>query len=89
MIQVLSSDEPGIGPLLTAHPGIAKVSFTGSTQTGKLIAAACAKTLKRVTLELGGNDAVIVRADADIAKVVPKVSDRQRPPSRQRTTRRN
>ncbi|CAN8100959.1 unnamed protein product [Discula destructiva] len=72
VIQVLSGDE-SLGPLLTAHPGIAKVSFTGSTNTGKLVAAACVKTLKRFTLELGGNDAVVVCADANLASAVPKI----------------
>ncbi|KAG8163674.1 hypothetical protein KVR01_006971 [Diaporthe batatas] len=73
VIQVLSGDE-SLGPLLTLHPGINKVSFTGSTATGKKVAEACAKTVKRLTLELGGNDAAIVCDDADLAKVVPKVS---------------
>lgn len=59
--------------LLTHNSGINKVSFTGSTATGKKVAEACAKTVKRLTLELGGNDAAIVCDDADLAKVVPKV----------------
>lgn len=59
--------------LLTRKSGINKVSFTGSTATGKKVAEACAKTVKRLTLELGGNDAAIVCDDADLAKVVPKV----------------
>ena len=49
------SDE--LGPMITAHPGIAKISFTGTIPTGKRIIEACAKTMKRVTLELSGNDA--------------------------------
>jgi acyl-CoA reductase-like NAD-dependent aldehyde dehydrogenase len=59
--------------MLTAHAGVDKVSFTGSTETGKKIMAACAATLKRVTLELGGNDAAIVCEDVDIATVAGKV----------------
>lgn len=59
--------------LLTYQSGINKISFTGSTATGKKVAEACAKTVKRLTLELGGNDAAIVCDDADLAKVVPKV----------------
>jgi aldehyde dehydrogenase (NAD+) len=55
-----------VGAAMTTHAGIAKISFTGSTATGKLIAAAAAPTLKRLTLELGGNDAAIVLPDADI-----------------------
>ncbi|MCE7796251.1 aldehyde dehydrogenase family protein [Sphingobium sufflavum] len=55
-----------VGAAMTTHPGIAKISFTGSTATGRVIAAAAAPTLKRLTLELGGNDAAIVLPDADI-----------------------
>ncbi|KAK8062574.1 hypothetical protein PG997_014671 [Apiospora hydei] len=53
VLQVLSGGED-LGPMLTAHPGVAKISFTGSVATGKKVMAACAATLKRVTLELGG-----------------------------------
>lgn len=59
---------------LTTHPGIAKISFTGSIATGKKIMAACASTLKRVTLELGGNDASIILPDVDIEKTAPEVA---------------
>lgn len=59
--------------MFTEHPGIAKISFTGSTATGKKIMAACSKTLKRVTLELGGNDASIVREDVDIEATAPQL----------------
>ena len=52
---------------------MAKISFTGSIRTGKIIQAAAASTLKRVTLELGGNDAAIVLDDADPAKVAPQI----------------
>ncbi|WP_375398733.1 aldehyde dehydrogenase family protein [uncultured Sphingomonas sp.] len=54
-----------IGPLLTGHPDIAKIVFTGSTATGRTVMGSAAATLKRVTLELGGNDAGIVLPDAD------------------------
>jgi acyl-CoA reductase-like NAD-dependent aldehyde dehydrogenase len=73
VFQVLSGDD-GLGPMLTTHPGVAKVSFTGSVATGKKVAAACASTLTRVSLELGGNDAAIVCQDADLATAIPKVS---------------
>lgn len=73
VLQALSGAD-SLGPLLTLHPGIDKISFTGSTATGRRVAKTCGETLKRVTLELGGNDAAIVCEDADIAKVVPKVS---------------
>ena len=52
---------------------IRKVSFTGSVATGKAIMAASANDVKRVTLELGGNDPAIIRADVDIAQVAPEV----------------
>lgn len=54
-----------IGPLLTGHPDVAKIVFTGSTTTGRKVMGSAAATLKRVTLELGGNDAGIVLPDAD------------------------
>ncbi len=58
-----------LGPLMTAHPGVDKVSFTGSTATGKKVMENAAGDLKRLTLELGGNDASIVLPDVD-AKTV-------------------
>lgn len=72
VVQALSGDD-SLGPMITEHPGIGKISFTGSSLTGKRVMASCAKTLKRVTLELGGNDPAIVCDDVDIDAVVPKV----------------
>lgn len=63
------ADDNDIGPLLTSHPDVQKVSFTGSTATGRKIMASAAPTLKRLTLELGGNDAAIVLDDVDVDKV--------------------
>lgn len=60
-----------LGAQMTEHPDIAKISFTGSTATGKKVMASGAGTLKRVTLELGGNDAAIVLADADWEPIIP------------------
>jgi acyl-CoA reductase-like NAD-dependent aldehyde dehydrogenase len=54
-----------IGAAMSAHPGIGKIAFTGSVRTGKKVMASAAETLKRLTLELGGNDAGIVLPDAD------------------------
>lgn len=54
-----------LGPQMTAHPDIAKISFTGSTETGKHVIRSAAGTVKRLTLEMGGNDAAIVLPDAD------------------------
>jgi acyl-CoA reductase-like NAD-dependent aldehyde dehydrogenase len=58
-----------LGPWMTAHPGIDKISFTGSTATGKRVLESAAASLKRVTLELGGNDAAIVLGDVDVKAV--------------------
>jgi acyl-CoA reductase-like NAD-dependent aldehyde dehydrogenase len=58
-----------LGPWMTEHPGIDKISFTGSTETGRRVLRSAASTLKRVTLELGGNDAAIVFPDVDIDAV--------------------
>lgn len=73
VVQVLSGDD-NLGPWITEHPGIDKIAFTGSIATGKLVAASCAKTLKRCVLELGGNDAAIVCADVDIDACLPKIA---------------
>ena len=54
-----------LGPWMTAHEGIDKISFTGSIATGKKVMASASSNLKRFTLELGGNDAAIVLEDAD------------------------
>ena len=62
-----------LGAWMTAHPGIDKISFTGSVPTGKQVMASCAGTLKRFTLELGGNDAAIVLDDVDPHAVAPKL----------------
>ncbi|HET9160352.1 MAG TPA: aldehyde dehydrogenase family protein, partial [Caulobacteraceae bacterium] len=62
---------PGpIGEVLTGDPRIAKFTFTGSTQVGKMLAARCMATVKRVSLELGGNAPFIVFDDADIDAAV-------------------
>jgi acyl-CoA reductase-like NAD-dependent aldehyde dehydrogenase len=62
-----------VGAALVEHGDVAKISFTGSTATGRLIAAAAAPGLKRLTLELGGNDAAIVLDDADLEAVAGAV----------------
>ncbi|KAJ6118409.1 hypothetical protein N7471_013876 [Penicillium samsonianum] len=73
VMQVLSGGDD-LGPMITEHPGINKISFTGSIATGRRVMASCAKTLKRVTLELGGNDPAIICDDIDIDAVIPKVA---------------
>ncbi|CAI7576697.1 unnamed protein product [Penicillium pancosmium] len=72
VVQVLSGDD-ALGPMITEHAGIDKISFTGSIATGKRVMASCAKTLKRVTLELGGNDPCILCEDVDIDAIIPKI----------------
>jgi acyl-CoA reductase-like NAD-dependent aldehyde dehydrogenase len=62
-----------LGAWMTAHPVPRKISFTGSVATGKRVAAAAAPDLKRVTLELGGNDPAILLDDVDPDAVVDKV----------------
>jgi acyl-CoA reductase-like NAD-dependent aldehyde dehydrogenase len=66
-------DQNDLGDALTSHPDVAKVAFTGSTVTGKKVMASVAGTLKRLTLELGGNDAAIVLDDVDPKTVAPKL----------------
>ncbi|GMN14752.1 aldehyde dehydrogenase family protein [Altererythrobacter sp. MTPC7] len=65
--------EDSLGPLITEHPDIDKITFTGSTATGKKIMEGAAGDLKRITLELGGNDASIVMPDADVEKVAEQL----------------
>ncbi|HVQ52144.1 MAG TPA: aldehyde dehydrogenase [Mycobacterium sp.] len=66
VVNVVPGDRAA-GSYLVAHPGVDKVSFTGSTAAGRQVAIACAEGLKQVTLELGGKSAAIVLADADPA----------------------
>ena len=60
-----------VGEFLVTHPGIDKVSFTGSTAAGRRVAALCGERLRRVTLELGGKSAAIVCDDADLNATIP------------------
>ena len=62
-----------LGAWITAHPGIAKISFTGSTATGRKIMESASGNLKRVTLELGGNDPAIVLPDVDPKTLAPEL----------------
>jgi acyl-CoA reductase-like NAD-dependent aldehyde dehydrogenase len=62
-----------LGEALVAHPGVAKVSFTGSTAVGREIGAVAGRLLKRVSLELGGKTAAVIGADADVARAAAAV----------------
>jgi acyl-CoA reductase-like NAD-dependent aldehyde dehydrogenase len=66
-------DDGDLGDALTSHPGIAKIGFTGSTATGKKVMASAAGTLKRLTLELGGNDPALVLDDVDPIEAARRV----------------
>jgi acyl-CoA reductase-like NAD-dependent aldehyde dehydrogenase len=65
--------DAAVGAQLVSHPGVDKVSFTGSTAAGRAVAAACAPNLTKVSLELGGKSAAIVLDDADPATVAAGV----------------
>src|ERR1700733_4525010 len=66
-------DQNDLGGFLTQHPDVAKVAFTGSTATGRKVMASVANTIKRLTLELGGNDAAIVLDDVNVKEVAAKI----------------
>ncbi|UVJ41866.1 NAD-dependent succinate-semialdehyde dehydrogenase [Pseudomonas sp. LS1212] len=70
IFNVITGDAVAIGGELTASPVVRKLSFTGSTAIGKLLMAQCAPTLKKVSLELGGNAPFIVFDDADLERAV-------------------
>jgi acyl-CoA reductase-like NAD-dependent aldehyde dehydrogenase len=70
VLNVVPGPGAEVGEAIAAHPGIDKVAFTGETSTGRRIAEAAAKTLKRVSLELGGKSPNIVFADADLEAAV-------------------
>ncbi|CAM3997612.1 NAD-dependent succinate-semialdehyde dehydrogenase [Pseudomonas wadenswilerensis] len=70
VFNVVTGDAPAIGAQFTGHPSVRKLSFTGSTPIGRLLMGQCAETIKKVSLELGGNAPFIVFADADIDAAV-------------------
>ena len=71
VLNIVASGNPvPIGEVFTTHPLVRKLSFTGSTRVGKLLMAQCAGTVKKVSLELGGNAAFIVFDDADLDAAV-------------------
>jgi len=70
VLNVITGDARAIGGELTANPAVRKVTFTGSTAVGKKLMAQCAGTVKRLTMELGGNAPFIVFEDADLDAAV-------------------
>ncbi|MBD0863459.1 aldehyde dehydrogenase [Gordonia sp. zg691] len=74
VVNVVMGGGEAVGSAIAAHPGIDKVSFTGSTAVGKSIVHAATGNLKKLTLELGGKSPVIVLADAEVDKVIPAVA---------------
>lgn len=73
LINVLNGRGDVVGSEITRHPDISKISFTGSTIVGKIIAKGAVDTMKRVTLELGGKSPSIILPDADLATAIPFV----------------
>ena len=72
VLSIVTADR-STSELLAGHPGVDKISFTGSTRAGKQVAALCGERLKRVSLELGGKSAAIILPDADLDTVMPVV----------------
>ncbi|HKU68397.1 MAG TPA: aldehyde dehydrogenase family protein [Candidatus Baltobacteraceae bacterium] len=70
VLNVLTGSTTDLGQAIVEHPGIDKIAFTGSTATGKRVAATAAQTVKRVTLELGGKSPSIVFDDAGVEQAV-------------------
>ena len=70
VLQIVTGDPAKIGGALCESPVVRKLSFTGSTQVGRLLMAQCAPTIKKLSLELGGNAPLIVFDDADIGRAV-------------------
>ncbi|PTY02965.1 succinate-semialdehyde dehydrogenase (NADP(+)) [Verrucomicrobia bacterium LW23] len=70
VLQIITGDAPRLGKVLTDSPRVRKLSFTGSTAVGRKLMAQCAPTLKRLSLELGGNAPFIVFDDADVDAAV-------------------
>ncbi len=73
VLNIITGEPEVVGGVLTASPVVRKLSFTGSTEVGRLLLAQCAGTVKKVSLELGGNAPFIIFADADLDRAVAGV----------------
>lgn len=71
VVNIVTTQDNSVAEILTTHREVDHVTFTGSTQTGRLIMRNGAETIKKVSLELGGKSAAIVLDDADLASVIP------------------
>ena len=72
VLNVVSGGD-ALGPWMSGHEGIDKIAFTGSTATGRRVMESAARRLKRITLELGGNDPAIVLPDVDVEEIAPQL----------------
>jgi succinate-semialdehyde dehydrogenase / glutarate-semialdehyde dehydrogenase len=71
VFNVVTGDAPAIGEAMLSDPRVRKISFTGSTEVGRLLMRGSAEHIKRLSLELGGNAPVILFADCDLDKTIP------------------
>ena len=74
VVNIVTGAGPIAGAALAGHPDVDKISFTGSTQTGREIISAARGNLKRLTLELGGKSPVVIFGDADLAEAIPSAA---------------
>lgn len=74
VVNIVNGDGAVAGAALVAHPDVDKISFTGSTEVGKIIIRSAAETLKKLSLELGGKSPVVVFDDADMELAIPGVA---------------
>ncbi|MGO2111826.1 MAG: aldehyde dehydrogenase family protein, partial [Pseudoclavibacter sp.] len=72
VINVLAGGDD-LGIAMTQHPDVSMVSFTGSIRAGQAIMRQSATGLRRLQLELGGNDAAVVLPDVDVAEIAPRI----------------
>jgi aldehyde dehydrogenase (NAD+) len=71
VVNIITTQHNAVAELLTTHAAVDHVTFTGSTQTGRLVMRNAAETIKKVSLELGGKSAAILLDDADLTQILP------------------